>query len=249
MAVKQEAELYGPVKSFFEQRGFEVKSEILHCDLVAIRPEDGEMFIVEMKKTFNLALLLQGVERLRICDRVVLAVERNRKKSGSHNQRFGDLSELCRMLGIGLMTVTFFKTKPPLVEMLCEPGDYPRKSRRPSRQAKLIHEFKERSGDYNVGGVSKRKLITAYREKALQCAWTLQQHGQLAPRQVAEFTGYRRAAELLRNDYYGWFERISRGVYGLRPAGSAALEQYADVVAVWLASSDDQKRLTPGTIR
>ena len=51
----------------------------------------------------------------------MLAVERNRKKNGSHNQRFGDLTELCRMLGIGLMTVTFFKTKAPVLDILCEP--------------------------------------------------------------------------------------------------------------------------------
>ncbi|GGF97340.1 DUF2161 domain-containing phosphodiesterase [Paenibacillus abyssi] len=234
MAVKQEAELYGPVKSFFEQRGYEVKSEIMHCDLVAIKP-DGEMLIVEMKKTFNLALLLQGVERLRICDYVVLAVERNRKKSGSHNQRFGDLAELCRMVGLGLMTITFFKTKAPLIEMLCEPGELPRKLRRPTRQSRMIQEFKERSGDYNVGGITGHKLVTAYREKALHCACALQEHGQLAPRQVAQLTGNKRAAELLRNDYYGWFERVERGVYRLREAGVDALITYADIVNGWQA--------------
>ncbi len=100
----------------------------MHCDLVAIKHDstgEEEILIVEMKKTFNLALLLQGVERLRLGGHVVLAVERNRKKSGAHNQRFGDLTELCRLLGIGLMTITFFKTKAPLVEMLCELGKPP----------------------------------------------------------------------------------------------------------------------------
>ena len=233
MAVKHETELYVPIKAFFEARGYEVKSEVLHCDLVAMKPEEAKTIIVEMKKTFNLELLLQGVERQRLTDTVILAVERNRKKSGAVNQRFGDLAELCRLLGLGLLTVTFFKTKAPVVDVLCEPGDPPARGMRRSRQSKLLYEFKERSGDYNVGGSTKRKLVTSYREKALRCAWVLQQEGQAAPRHVAALTGSRQAASMLRNDVYRWFERIDRGVYRLRPAGEQALIDYADVVAAW----------------
>lgn len=233
MAITHETELYLPIKAYYEQRGYEVKAEVVHCDLIAIHPESGDMVIVEMKRTFNLALLLQGVERLRLGDNVVLAVERNRKKTGAHNQRFGDLTELCRMLGLGLMTVVFYKTKAPMIEMLCEPGELPRRGRRHTRQSKLLTEFKERSGDYNTGGSSKRKLVTAYREKALRCAWALQMLGQAAPRQIAALSGNAKAAKFLQQDYYGWFLRIERGVYTLRPEGSAALEQYADIVANW----------------
>ena len=236
LAVKHETELYLPVKSFYEGRGYEVKSEVLHCDLVAVRPNaDGieETLIVELKRTFNLELLLQGVERLRLSDRVVLAVERNRKKSGAVNQRFGDLAELCRLLGIGLLTVTFFKTKKPVVEVLCEPGDPPARGKRRSRQAKLLQEFSERSGDYNVGGSTKRKLVTSYREKALRVAWAIRREGPCAPRRIAEMTGSRRAADILQKDYYGWFERVERGIYRLRPAGERALDEYADVVKAW----------------
>lgn len=238
MAVGREEELYKPIKDFYEKRGFDVKSEVLHCDLVAIHPEHSETIIVEMKKTFNLALLLQGVERLRLNNNVVLAIERNRKKSGAHNQRYSDITELCRMLGLGLMTVTFYKTKPPVIDMLCEPGEPPQRGMRRKKQAQLLHEFKERSGDYNVGGSSGRKLITAYREKALRCAYVLHKHGPSAPRHVAAITGYGRSGETMRNNYYGWFERIERGKYGLRPAGIAALTEYEEVIAGWITSSE-----------
>ncbi|MDQ0060832.1 DUF2161 family putative PD-(D/E)XK-type phosphodiesterase [Paenibacillus harenae] len=237
MAVKREEELYKPIKQYYERLGYEVKSEVLHCDLVAIHPEHEEPIIVEMKKTFNLALLLQGVERLRLNGQVVLAVERNRKKSGAHNQRYGDLTELCRMLGIGLMTVTFYKTKPAVIEMLCEPGEPPQRGIRRRKQARLLQEFRERSGDYNVGGSTGRKLVTAYREKALRCAWALRESGELAPREVAAITGNSRSGETLRHNYYGWFERIGRGKYKLRPEGVAALEQYREVIAEWSAAA------------
>lgn len=236
MAVAREEELYNPIKKYYEQLGFTVKSEVLHCDLVAVHQDSAETIIVEMKKTFNLALLLQGVERLRLNSQVVLAVERNRKKSGAHNQRFGDLTELCRMLGLGLMTVTFYKTKPPVIELLCQPGDPPQRGVRRKKQAQLLTEFRERSGDYNVGGSTGRKLVTAYREKALRCAYALHTSGPLAPSQVAAITGYRRSGETLRNNYYGWFDRIARGKYSLRPEGAAALSEYGNVIAEWVSS-------------
>lgn len=113
MAVQYETELYSPVKAFFEQRGFDVKAEVRHCDLVGVRSDQDEPLIVEMKKTFNLSLLLQGMQRLKLSPFVYLAVERNRSKRGAVNQRWSELTALCRQLGLGLLTVTFYKTKAP----------------------------------------------------------------------------------------------------------------------------------------
>ncbi|MCU6709884.1 DUF2161 family putative PD-(D/E)XK-type phosphodiesterase [Paenibacillus sp. J5C_2022] len=236
MAVKREEELYEPIKQHFEEQGYDVKSEVLNCDLVAVHQDTGAMVIVEMKKTFNLALLLQGVERLRLNGDVFLAVERNRKKSGAHNQRFGDLAELCRMLGIGLMTVTFYKTKAPVLDVLCEPGDPPVRGNRVKKRSRLLMEFKERSGDYNTGGSTGRMLMTAYREKALRCAYTIDRLGPCSPSRIAKETGYRRCGDMLRHNYYGWFHRIERGKYGLLPSGADALKQYSHVIEEWASS-------------
>lgn len=235
MAVYKEEELYPPIKRYYEDRGFAVKGEVLHCDLVAVHPERGETIIVEMKKTFNLALLLQGIERLRLHADVVLAVERNRKKSGAVNQRFGDLTELCRMLGLGLMTVTFYKTKAPVIEMLCEPGDPPIRGAKNRKRDRLHMEFRERSGDYNVGGSTGRKLVTAYREKALRCAYVLREKGPCAPKDVAAATGFSRSGQLMRENHYGWFRRLERGKYELMPQGADALVQYGDVLSRWVS--------------
>lgn len=119
MAVRHETELYAPVKAFFENLGYEVKGEVRNCDLVGIKPGQQTPLIVEIKKTFNLALVLQGMQRLKLSSNVYVAVERNRAKKGAVNQRWNELVGLCRQLGLGLLTVTHFKTKPPLVEVLC----------------------------------------------------------------------------------------------------------------------------------
>ncbi|MHA6483175.1 DUF2161 family putative PD-(D/E)XK-type phosphodiesterase [Paenibacillus sp. strain BS8-2] len=241
MAVYKEEELYPPIKRYYEARGFVVKGEVLHCDMVAIHPERNETIIVEMKKTFNLALLLQGIERLRMEADVVLAVERNRKKSGAVNQRFGDLTELCRMLGLGLMTITFYKTKAPVIEMLCEPGDPPVRGAKRRKNERLLMEFKERSGDYNIGGSTGRKLVTAYREKALRCAHVILARGPSSPKDVAAATGYSRSGQLMRENHYGWFRRLERGKYALEPQGAEALTKFGDVLQRWIAETNFER--------
>ncbi|HEY0828417.1 MAG TPA: DUF2161 family putative PD-(D/E)XK-type phosphodiesterase [Bacilli bacterium] len=229
MPILSETELYLPVKSFLEQRGYQVKGEIKNCDIVATSPDLEEPIIIELKKTFNLSLIFQGIDRLKLSDQVYLAVEKTKKKAGAQNQRWGDISNLCRMLGLGLMTVQFFKSKPPAIEVLTEPFPYiPRSSKK--RVTRLLYEFNERSGDYNVGGSNKRKLVTVYREKALYCAYFLEKHEKLSPRQLKILTGSSNVSDTLQKNYYGWFERQERGIYALTPKGIEALTTYAHVI-------------------
>lgn len=195
MAVKHETELYAPLKHFFERQGYEIKGEVRTCDLVGIREDEELPLIVEMKKSFNLALLLQGVERLKLSPNVYLAVERVRDKKGAVNQRWGELTGLCRRLGLGLITVVFYKTKAPLVEVLAEPGDAPPQVRSGARRReRLLYEFRERSGDYNTGGSTRVKLVTAYREKALRVALAL----QTAEAEAADAAGLAKGRAKLR---------------------------------------------------
>ncbi|TJY41056.1 hypothetical protein E5161_15225 [Cohnella pontilimi] len=256
MAVSRETELYPPVKAFFTGRGYEVKAEIGGCDLFAVRADEPEPTIVEMKKTFTLPLLLQGIDRQKTGAVVWLAVERNRTKRGAHNQRFTELTALCRRLRLGFMTVTFYKTKPPVVEVWCEPGNAAASAalaaaetsvaytaaaaadplptgRARKRASRLLKEFQGRSGDYNVGGSTGRKLVTAYRERSLQCALALLCHGPSSPRHVRDRTSLANTGSLLRDNVYGWFAKVDKGVYRLTPKGEQALQEYADITAVW----------------
>src|SRR5437870_12762925 len=73
--ITTEATLYRPVKAFLEAQGFEVKGEVCGCDLVARRGDEPPV-IVELKLRFSLPLLLQGIDRLRMTERVYLAVPR-----------------------------------------------------------------------------------------------------------------------------------------------------------------------------
>ena len=69
--------------------------------------------IVELKLSFGLPLVLQGVDRLALTDRVYLAVSRPRgrraRRAPVHRR---DVRDLCRRLGFGLMTVEPGRERP-----------------------------------------------------------------------------------------------------------------------------------------
>ena len=231
---RKESELYAPLKAYFEAQGYEVRSEVRHCDIVALRPDaaDEEPVIVELKSSFNLTLVLQGLERLKLSSQVYVAVEKKKVTGKSHP--VSALRQLCRKLGLGLIMVTFYKRKPPFVELMCEPGNddgiYMATKPIKARAAKLVREFSARSGDYNVGGITKQPLVTAYREKALRVGAALRD-GAMKASIVRDRTGVGEAAAILQRNYYGWFVRVNHGVYALTPDGQEALTRYAHIIA------------------
>jgi hypothetical protein len=87
----------------------------------------------------------------------------------------------------------------------------------------------ERSGDFNTGGSCRRKIVTAYREAAIYIACLLESCGPLSPRQLRALGTSPKTHSILYSDFYGWFERVARGVYALRPQGQAELRQYSGV--------------------
>jgi len=224
VTVAREEDLYQPVKAFLEGQGYAVKAEVRGCDMVARRADEPPV-IVELKKAFSLALLLQGVDRLAMSEQVYLAFAAPTKAVTWRRDRKGVL-KLCRRLGLGLLMV---HPERGLVEPLLDPLPYqPRPNRK--RRALLLREFAHRVGDPNTGGQTRRPIVTAYRQNALRCAALLHRQGATKAALIAGETGVTSAAPLLRRDVYGWFQRVERGVYDLSAKGREALVLYADVV-------------------
>lgn len=208
-----ESDLYAPVKALLEGQGYSVKGEVKGCDVVAVRGEDPPV-IVELKRAFGMALVLQGVRRLALSDAVYLAV-------GAWPKNLRDVKKLCRRLGLGLMVVVQER-----VDILLDPAPYkPRKDKR--RLGRLLGEHVRRVGDPNRGGSStKVPMMTAYRQEALRCAGLLARNGPMKVAALKVAAEAPKAALILRDDHYGWFERIERGIYGLTPQGRLGLEQH-----------------------
>jgi hypothetical protein len=215
-----ETDLYVPVKALLESQGYEVKAEVVRCDVVAVRGDEPPV-IVELKRTFGLSLVLQGVDRLAMSDAVYLAV-------GALPSRPKAVRSLCRRLGLGLIVVTNGRAN-----ALLDPLPYqPRKSR--LRLARLLAEHQRRAGDPNLGGSVRKPIMTAYRQEALRCAASLEA-GEASVRVVRAQGDAPRAARILQDDVYGWFERVERGVYTLTPRGHRALDEQR---AVGMAERD-----------
>jgi len=231
-ALPSEAALYRPVKHFLESCGYQVKGEVRGCDLVARRGDEPPV-IVELKLRFTLALVLQGVDRLAITDRVYLAVPRPPRRARGLSPEAPAVRRLCRRLGLGLMLVGRRGASVAIIE---EPVPY-RPRRASARTARLLGEFTRRTGDGNIGGRNRTPIITAYREDALRCAQALALAGTepMRLRELRAATGVADAARILQRNVYGWFARLGHGSYALSVAGHQALGQFADTVAALAA--------------
>ncbi len=214
---RPETELYEPVKRFLEGLGFAVKGEVGGCDLLGLREGEPPVLVVcELKQTFNLELVLQGVDRAAASDEVWLAARLSiRSKGREADARFRNL---CRRLGFGLLGVG----PDDRVHVLLSPTALlPRRD--PKRRSRLLDEHRRRQGDPVVGGGSRAPIMTAYRQQALVCARRMAD-GPMRPRDLKDAAP--KAVAILRDNVYGWFERTAHGVYVLTPAGREALARW-----------------------
>ena len=217
MGKLSETDLYKPVKAFFDALGYEVKSEIGAADIVAVRAGEDPL-IVELKTGFSLTLLQQAVARQAVTDQVYVAVPRWKGKAGW--RAFKGNVGLCKRLGLGVMTVN-----PDLSEVQIhhDPAPFrPRKIKK--RQTSLMSEFERRTGDPNKGGAVRQGIITSYRQEALRCAIFLAEHGDSKGRDVAKGAEVVKATTIMRDNHYGWFERVELGIYRLSEAGQQAIK-------------------------
>ena len=238
----REEDLYAPVKRFLEGLGYEAKGEVRGCDVLAVRPGGGAdpPVVVELKLTFTLGFVLQGLDRLAVTDLVYLAVPAG--PSPSSPTRRAALSpahpgvrRLCRRLGLGLLAVHAAGSGPQeaWVEVVCDPGpparrDLPRRNK--ARAALLLGEHARRRDDPNRGGgAGGTPLLTAYRQEALRCATLLRQHGggPLSVALLREGAEAPNAARILYRNVYGWFEPVGRGLYRITEEGVRGLATFA----------------------
>ena len=222
-----EVDLYAPLAEFFQSKGYTVRSEVKGCDLVALREDD--LVIVELKRSFSVDLLIQATTRQKVADTVYVAIPR--PAWSMRSKKWRGLVHLVKRLELGLILVSF-STPRPLVEVAVEPGPYEKKQSRKLRKS-IIQEADHRSGDFNVGGSVRRKLVTAYRERAILAAMCLCEYGPLSPQQLRDMGCHPDVRLLLSRNVYGWFERVEKGIYALSERGQIELTWYPEVTSLF----------------
>jgi len=226
-----ESDLYGPVCGYLESLGYEVKGEVKDCDVAAVR--DGELIVVELKRGFTLELLYQAMDRQRIADGVYVAVPL--PKRGYMSPRIRDMQSLCRRLELGLIFVGFTSAGTPQLDVAVHPGAASAPRRDKKRRLAVIREHELRTGSANTGGVSRKKILTAYKEQALLVARLLREGGPLTAEEVRRRGGPENTAAILGRNVLRWFEREAapggrKYLYRVGPKGLEALETYGHLL-------------------
>jgi hypothetical protein len=224
MSIK-ESDLYDPLKTYLEHQGYTIGAEVQDCDLIAIKAD--EMIIIELKTRVSVDLLIQAARRKDISDAVYIAVPLPVGKKDLPKSR--GLKNLLRKLEVGLILVRFMKTK-TRVDVVLHPRPY-EKRMRPGKQASILREVDGRYGEFNKGGIpSTEERITAYKQEAIRIAFLLREKGESSPKDLRSCSARPdKIQAILAQNHYGWFDRVSRGLYRINPAGCEALDRYEDL--------------------
>lgn len=233
----RETDLYAPIRAFLEAEGYQVQAEVKHCDIAA--EKDGQLVIVELKKAFTLKLVYQAIERQSLTEQVFVAIPRPKK--GQREKAWKDMLRLLKRLELGLLTVALDS---PLqtVDVVLEPADSPVRKNRRKREG-LQAELESRETDSNIGGMTRRKIITAYREKSIRLACLLEKEGQLSTAELRE-RGLEDAIGICSRNYDRWFRRVAKGVYALSEIGKEALESedYRKIAAFYRGEWEKEEK-------
>ncbi|MCF7925976.1 MAG: hypothetical protein K9L74_00165 [Candidatus Izimaplasma sp.] len=217
-----EKTLFPLIKNYLEAHQFEVKAEVMDIDIVA--KHDDLVIAVEMKTSLNTKLIYQGIKRTHITDYVYLAIPKPSDRV-LKSANFKEKKTIIRRLELGLMFVDITNN---LVSIVLDPKHYHfRKQKKKKR--KLLKEFNQRKTAYNIGGTHNKKIITAYRELALLALDYLKDDPKTT-KALRTYTKRKKVVRLLQDNYYGWFDRVERGVYKITPLGKDALETYQEVI-------------------
>lgn len=214
--------MYPIIASYLNNLDFKVQAEVNDVDIMAVKEE--LIVLIEMKTILSTTLIAQGLKRSSLGDVVYLAIPKPTKKV-FHSTLFKDKCFILKHLGLGLLLVDM---KQEAVEVHLDPFSYTPKKRTKLKR-KLLKEFSQRKMYYNVGGISKTKILTSYRELALLTLYFLRNEPK-STKEIKTFVNNNKVMSLLQKNYYGWFLRLSKGVYTITTQGKSALQEYKDVV-------------------
>lgn len=233
----KEFEMFPAVKSLFEEAGYTVNAEVKNCDVTAVRGD--ELIIVEMKTTLNIKLLAQGINRQRTGADVYIAVPRPK---GYDGRKWRDIIAVIKKLELGLIFVTV-SDKFSFAEVVTDPVPFKPSNTYKVKKRALMDEITARRCDTNCGGVTGRKIVTAYIEAAIHIGCIAERVDTVTPKDFKEFgIEPARAGTILRNNVFGWFCKIDKGVYSLSDKWNTVKAMYKEVYEYYSRLADEETK-------
>lgn len=209
-----ETDLFNPIKNYFLKNGYKVQAEVKNCDIVCLK--DNELIVVEIKKSFNLKVLYQAIDRKNFSNNVYIAIQ---YPKNILKKEIKYMIEILKNMGIGLIFV-YLNNFSNQVEIVLTPT-YKNISKNSKKRKNILKEFESRNLQTNLGGSSykKEKILTAYKEKVIYIACVLNILKKASPKQIREITKIENTSSILRLNYSNYFCKLERGVYSLSDEG------------------------------
>lgn len=221
--VNLEMELSKPLETYLVEKGYEVRCEVNNCDMVAFK--DELYFCIEMKKNLTVDLLCQAIERKKMFDGVFVCIPAP-MEGITRSKKFKRRLKLLKELNLGLFIVYILK-KNYIVENILT---LELKSKNNKKKDLMIKEFKGRKENFNSAGVSKKKIITAYKQDSLIVLNLLNIKGRSSSADLITEGAPKKTYSILYRNFYGWFKNVDRGFYEISSEGRKALEDFSDII-------------------
>lgn len=218
MEKTKECQLFNPIKKYFIEKGYTVQGEVKNCDVVCFK--DDEIIAIELKKSFNLKVLYQAIDRKAFSNYVYIAIERPknfRKKEVKY------MLKILQAMEIGLITISM-DSPIKSIQIILEPV-YKKVNNCSKKRKIILNEIKNRNLDINIGGSSTKnsKLLTAYRESSIHIACALEVLQKASAKELKSITKIEKAYNILYENHFSYFQKIERGVYSLSEIGTNML--------------------------
>lgn len=216
--IKKETELYLPVQKYFADMGFKVDAEVRDCDVVATK--ENIVVICELKRGFTIELVYQLVQRKKLTPYVYAVIPRPKNMRSA---AFRKKLDILRALDCGLIVVLNSTKR---VDMILQPRGEDTDAKKYRRKG-IEKETKTRKVSLNLGGQSRRKIVTAHKESVIAALCYIEKYGTIKTRECKD-----NIKNVLQKNHYNFFVRIEKGVYTASESGRNFLNEkdYSDVV-------------------
>lgn len=220
----KESDLYPPVKRMFESMGYTVNAEVKDCDVTAI--DGNKLIITELKRNLSVTLLAQGLKRQKTGAITYVAIPKPKNYSP---KTFKDTLYVLKKLELGLIFINLLGDN-SYAEIILEPTEFKPVSKNYKKRRSILSEIDGRTVDTNTGGVTGRKIATAYTEKCIHIACLLDKYGPLSASNLKKLGADKdKCYGIVHNNVYGWFCKKEKGIYDITTEGRLALLDYPEL--------------------
>lgn len=224
--------MYPILKKHFENDGYKVSAEVRDCDVV-LTDKNGDITVIELKVSLNITVVYQAMDRQKITNNVYIAVL---KPKNSYNKSVSKMKKLLSAVNVGLILVDVPKKS---MNVISNPETSKIKDNKNTK--KIKQEIEGRTLELNVGGTTRTKRLTAYRDKCIKISCILQKYSVVNAKFLKDNFNIDKGYNIMRSNHHGYFINFGKGDFGLSLKGEEMLNnsEFLELVKLYQKEIDD----------